>query len=88
MKTNKDNIILEFNLSEFKEKDINVEVSNNSIDVSAYKKDEKEVKKKDFFAEEKTQKSFVYNSSLPSVDAGNVKKSFSKGILKIVIPRA
>jgi len=88
MKNNSKEVVLEFNLPEFKKKDIDVKLSKNSVFVRAEKKSEKKLQKKDFFHQEKTAKVFNYQTTLPKVNVKKAKIDFKLGVLKIVIPKA
>lgn len=80
-------VILKFNLPEFSKKDINVKLSKNTASVKAEKTSEKKLKKKDFFHQEKTYKSFGYSTTLPRINPKKAKTEFRKGVLKITAPK-
>jgi HSP20 family protein len=87
MKQNSKEISFEFDLPGFSKDDIKVSLSKNAILLKAEKQDEKEIKKKDYFHQEKVYRNFVYSSTLPDVKPKEAKKSFKKGVFKIVIPK-
>lgn len=87
MKHNKKEVVLEFKLPEFSLREIKVDISKNSILVNAEKKSEKSARKKDFFHQEKSCKSFGYSSTLPNVDPKKAKIEFKRGILRIRAPK-
>ena len=87
MKHNKKEVILEFKLPEFSEKEVKVNISKNSVLVNAEKKSEKKVQRDDFFQQEKSYRSFSYSSTLPSIEPKKAKIEFRRGILKIKAPR-
>lgn len=70
------------------EKDVNVEVANNTLIIRGEKKQDTEEKEKDFYKIERFYGSFQRVLSLPE-DAvqEEIKASFKKGILAIKIPR-
>ncbi|HTY44308.1 MAG TPA: Hsp20 family protein [Patescibacteria group bacterium] len=77
-------ITLEFDLSGFDKKDIKLHLSKNSVSISAVKKEDHKEKKKGFFQEEKSFRSFNYSAPLPKIIPKESKISFEKGILKII----
>lgn len=77
-------ITLEFDLSGFDKKDIKLHLSKNSISINAVKKEDHKEKKKEFFQEERSYKSFNYSAPLPKIIPKKSKISFDEGILKIV----
>jgi len=87
MKHNDKHVELEFNLPEYKKKDIKVDLKEDSATVSAQKSHEKKVQKKDFYHEEKSFQSFSYTTTLPKIDPNKAKTSFDKGVLKIKAPK-
>ncbi len=87
MKHNSKEVELKFELPGFKKKDIKMHLSKNSLSINASKKQENKVKKKDFFHQEKSEKHFVYSTTLPTIKPKKAKISFNKGVLKIKAPR-
>lgn len=87
MKNNKKEVILEFALPDFTKKDVKVRLAKNSANISAEKKLEKKVSRKDFFHQEKTYKSFSYSTTLPAINYKKAKIEFKKGVLKIKAPK-
>lgn len=88
MKNNSKEVELEFHLPEFSKKDIKIKLTKNAANISAEKKTEKQVKKKDFFHQEKSFKTFSYSTTLPEINPKKARTSFSKGILKIKAPKS
>lgn len=80
-------VSLNFRLPEFDRKDIQIKVGKNSVAINAKKKVENKVKKKDYFHEEKSERTFHYFTTTPNVNHKKAKIGFSKGILKINVPR-
>lgn len=87
MKSNKKEVILEFDLPNFKREDIKLNIKKNSISISASRKLEKKVQKKDFFHSEKSSQRFNYATTIPLIDPKKVKIEFKKGKLKIIAQR-
>lgn len=87
MKNNKKEVVFEFSLPEFKQEDIKVKLTKNSVAVRADRKIEKEVKRKDFFHKEKSQSGFNYVTTTPPIDPNKAKISFTKGVLKVKVPK-
>jgi HSP20 family protein len=70
------------------EKDIELTLSDNVLTIKGERKQEREEKKKDFHLVERSYGSFVRSISLPfEVDTNAVKANFSKGVLKVTLPK-
>lgn len=70
------------------EKDIKVEIANNTMTVRGEKKQEKEEKDKNYYRVERSYGSFQRVLSLPEdADQEDIKATFKKGVLTIKMPR-
>lgn len=70
------------------EKDVDVTLSDNVLTIRGERKHEREEKKKDFHLVERSYGSFARSIPLPfEVDSDAVKASFSKGVLKVTLPK-
>ncbi|WP_028580882.1 Hsp20/alpha crystallin family protein [Desulfogranum japonicum] len=70
------------------EKDVRVEVTNNTMTICGEKKQEKEEKDKNYYRVERSYGSFQRVLSLPDdADQDNIKATFNNGILTITMPR-
>jgi HSP20 family protein len=70
------------------EKDVKVEISNDTLTIQGEKKLEKEEKGKNYYRMERSYGSFQRTLSLPEdADQDNVAASFKKGILTVTMPR-
>lgn len=70
------------------EKDIKVEIKDNTLIVSGEKQQETEDRKKDFYRIERSYGSFRRVLTLPDdADRDNVNASFRKGVLNLVIAK-
>jgi HSP20 family protein len=70
------------------EKDVEVTLNDNVLIIKGERKHEREEKKKDFHLVERSFGSFARSISLPfEVDTNAVKASFSKGVLKVTLPK-
>jgi HSP20 family protein len=70
------------------EKDIELKLANGNMIISGNKKEETEEKKKDYYLSERRYGSFQRSFRLPEgVDASAVEAQFSKGVLKIHMPK-
>ena len=77
-------LIASFELPGIDKKDIDINISENMIEVSAKHKEEKKDKK----AYSLSQMDFYKNVRLPEkIDANKVKASFKKGVLKVIMPK-
>lgn len=69
-------------------KDIKINVDNNILTISGEKKEEKEVKKKNFYQKEQQFGSFQRSVTVPQyADATKAKASCEKGMLKVSFPK-
>jgi HSP20 family protein len=81
-------IVVKANVPGCDKKDIKVNIDNNILTISGEKKEEREVKKKNFYQKEQQFGTFQRSISLPHyADTEKVKASCEKGILKIVFPK-
>ena len=70
------------------EKDIQLELVNDTLHIRGEKKQEKEEKDKDYYRVERSYGSFHRLLSLPEdADQENISAMFKNGVMKIVIPR-
>lgn len=70
------------------EKDVKVEMDDNSITISGEKKVEKEERKRNWHFREQSFGSFRRSIPFPvSVDEDNAKASFKKGVLTVTVPK-
>ncbi len=87
MKENSKEVLLEFNLPDFRKQDVKVKLTKNSLGITAQRKTEKKVQRKGFFHKESSSHVFNYATTLPNVDAKKAKITFTKGVLKIKAPK-
>lgn len=70
------------------EKDIVLEMADDTLTIRGEKRQEKEAKEKDFYRVERSYGSFQRVLSLPEdADQNGVKATFRKGVLTVAIPR-
>jgi len=70
------------------EKDIEVEVADNLLTIKGEKKSEKKEKKKDYHLVERSYGSFQRSVPLPyEVNPDKVTAKFTKGVLKVTMPK-
>jgi HSP20 family protein len=71
-----------------KEKDVKLEIVNDTLTISGEKKQEKEEKDKNYYRMERSYGSFQRVLSLPEdADQENVKATFKKGVLTVTMAR-
>ena len=88
MKIHEDKIILKFDLPEFERDEIKVKFPDNRIHVTASRHKQIKQRQNGFFHDEKTSCDFEYETTLPkNVYTKNAKIDFSRGVLKIEIPK-
>lgn len=82
----KDNIVVKADLPGLKKEDINVSVQDDVLIISGEKKQESEVKEKDYLRTERYQGIFHRSLRLPAqIDAAKVNASFKDGVLEIIL---
>ncbi len=82
-------VILKAELPGMKKDDIEVTLSDGTITLSGEKKQEEEVKKKDYYKVERSYGSFCRTFSLPAeVKADKVKSTFKDGVLEVRMPKS
>ena len=70
------------------DKDVQINVADNILSIRGEKKAEKEQKDKNYRLVERSYGSFERSLELPEgVDAGAIKASIDKGVLKVVVPK-
>ena len=70
------------------EKDIEIRLSNNTLTIKGEKSEEKEERDKDYYLSERRYGSFHRVFQLPEgVDEDKIEASFSKGVLKLTLPK-
>lgn len=71
-----------------KKNEIDLNVTDNSIEISAGHKESSEEKKKNFLRKERSEVSYYRTLPLPEkVDSGNAKAKLIDGVLDVVIPK-
>jgi HSP20 family protein len=84
----KDQIRIKADLPGLKKEDIEVSADNGVLTIKGEKKEEKEVKEKDYVRSERYYGSFHRSFSLPTgVDSQKVNASYKDGVLEITIPK-
>jgi HSP20 family protein len=69
------------------EKDIEIEVTDDTLTISGEKRDEREVKEDNYYRSERSYGSFRRQVGLPAgADTDKVDATFKDGVLKIAIP--
>lgn len=70
------------------EKDLRLEVDNNTMTIRGEKKQEKEEKKKNYYRQERFYGSFQRVLSLPEdADQDGIQATFKQGVLTVTMPR-
>jgi HSP20 family protein len=82
------NIALKLEVPGIDEKDIDVRIESNTLTVHGERKIEKEEKEENFRRVERQYGSFTRSFTLPSsVDTGQVRANYDKGVLKISLAK-
>jgi HSP20 family protein len=70
------------------EKNIEVKLSNGNLTIKGEKQEEKEEKNKDYYLQERHFGSFERSFQVPDeVDASKIEATFTKGVLKVSLPK-
>jgi len=70
------------------EKDVSIDIHNNTLTIRGEKKQEKEEKEKNYYRIERSYGSFQRVLSLPEdVDQDSIKAAFKDGVLTVTMPR-
>lgn len=84
----KDNILVRADLPGLKKEDIDISVRDNVLTIKGEKKQEKEVKEKEYVRTERFYGSFHSAMSLPAgVDESKVTAAYKNGVLEITLPK-
>ncbi len=82
-------VIAKFELPGIDKKDIQLNITENRIEVKVEKKQEKKVEKKGFYREERSYSGFYRAMPLPSeILPGKAKAKYKDGILEVVMPKS
>ena len=90
IKESGDNYILEAELPGFNKEDINLEVKDSILTISAEHKEEKEEKdeKGNYLRRERRYGSFSRSFDVTGVDEKNITAGYENGILTLTLPKA
>ncbi len=84
----KDNILVKAELPGIDKKDVKISIGENSLTIRGEKKEEKEVKKEDYYCCERAFGAYSRTIDLPvEVDKNKAKATFKNGILEITLPK-
>jgi len=84
----KDSILVKADIPGMKKEEIDVSVHNDCLIIKGEKKQEKEIKEKDFVRTERFYGSFNRTIRLPAeVDAEKVNATYKNGVLELVLPK-
>lgn len=84
----KDHILVKAELPGIDKKDIKISISENSLTISGERKEEKEVKKEDYYCCERAFGAYSRTIELPvEVDKNKTKATFKNGILEVTLPK-
>lgn len=84
----KNNLIVKADIPGMKKEDIEISVHDDSLVIKGEKKQEKEVKEKDFYKKERSFGSFYRAVSLPCrVNEKEIKASYKDGVLELTLPK-
>src|SRR6516162_7592168 len=88
IRENDKEIIVEAELPGIEEKDIQVTVRDGVLSLKGEKKSERDEKKDTYHVIERSYGSFERSFALPdSADEAQIKADFSKGVLRVVVPK-
>lgn len=83
-----DEVVVKAELPEVNQKDIDVQIENNTLTLRGERKFNKETKKENFHRIERAYGSFSRSFTLPStIDQERIRADYKDGILKISMPK-
>jgi HSP20 family protein len=86
--TKDNNLVVEAHLPNFEQKDVNIEVENNALIISAERHEKEEDKDKQYVVRESSS-SFYRRIALPKrADADKIEAHLDDGVLKVNVPLA
>lgn len=84
----KDSIVIKADLPGMDEKDVSVSLSGDNLVIKGERKAEKEEKDKQYHRIERSYGAFQRIIPLPvTVEAGNIKAEYNKGVLQVHLPK-
>jgi len=84
-----DNLVVECQLPGVKPEEVDIEVQKDAVILKGERKEEKEIKKENYYRKESSYGSFYRTIPLPGeVKAEKAEAEFQDGIVKITIPKA
>lgn len=84
--TKNNELVMEAHLPNFEEKDVNIQVENNTLTVSAERHEKEEDKDKKYVVRESSS-SFYRRIALPDrADSESIKAHLEDGVLKVTVP--
>lgn len=84
----KDHVKVKADLPGMKKEEIEINVENDTLTIKGEKKEEKEVKEKDFIRSERYYGAFHRAFSLPaSIDAAKANAIYKDGVLEVTLPK-
>ncbi len=84
---NGDSFELDADLPGFKKEDINLNIENDCLTISAERKLDKEEKMPNFIKRERFYGSFSRSFDLTGIDSDKITASYVDGVLKLVLPK-
>lgn len=88
IRDNGDKYVVEADLPGFDKKDINIDISDGILSISAHKEKEEDLKDKSYVLKERFSSSFTRSISLnDEVDQSNVSANYKNGVLELSIPK-
>ncbi|HBY58040.1 MAG TPA: hypothetical protein DEG96_09325 [Candidatus Atribacteria bacterium] len=84
----KDNILVKAELPGVDKKDVKISLSENTLTIQGERKEEKEIKKEDYYCCERAFGTYSRTIALPvEVDKTKAKATFKNGVLEITLPK-
>jgi len=84
----KDSVLVKVDIPGMKKEDIDISVHGNTLIIKGEKRQEREVKEKNYVRTERFYGAFNRAATLPAaVDAGKVQATYKNGVLELVLPK-
>ncbi len=82
-----DAYVLEAELPGMKKEDIDIQIENDCLTISATRKVEEEDKKRNFVKQERFYGSYTRSFNVSGIDVDGIEASYNDGILTLVMPK-
>ena len=84
-----ENVVVRANVPGVKPEEMDITITGNTLTINGETKQEQEVKRENYFRQERTYGTFTRNITLPSsLETDKAEAAFENGVLTLTIPKA